>query len=208
MAPVSNRNHLHCCHCGSYHFLQETGDGVCPLGEATHVACPVCTDKSADPNGIRRRLCRLVSSDKPLQTALIDGERVCYCDHCRGFLTKIDTFGVIVTKRRAHHGPHEQRPGPFDPAELKRGLKCPACQHRMEAHPYFGGGNAVVDTCDRCRLIWLDAGELAVIERYIPHVHRIEPPLRLPDAAGPSTNAFLGDAFLIGGTGGVMMDLF
>ena len=49
----------------------------------------------------------------------------------------------------------------------------------MEAHPYFGGGNAVVDTCERCGLIWLDAGELAVIERYIPHRHNIEHALRL-----------------------------
>jgi hypothetical protein len=39
----------------------------------------------------------------------------------------------------------------------------------MEAHPYFGGGNAVVDTCEVCESIWLDAGELAIIERYLPH---------------------------------------
>jgi Zn-finger nucleic acid-binding protein len=189
LAPVSNRNHLYCSHCGSYYFPQETGDGVCPLGDPASVACPVCTDK-------------------PLQTALIDGERVCYCDHCRGFLTKIDTFGMIVTKRRANHGPHEQRPGPFDPAELKRRIKCPACKNRMEAHPYFGGGNAVVDTCERCRLIWLDAGELAVIERYIPHVHHIEAPLHLPGATESSTNSLLGGTFLVGGTPGLLDDLF
>jgi Zn-finger nucleic acid-binding protein len=163
MAPVSNRNHLYCVHCGNYHFPQETGDGVCPTGDQTHFSCPVCV--------------------KGLTLALIDGERVCYCDHCRGFLTKTEVFGVIVTKRRAHHGQHEQRPGPFDPAELKRSIKCPVCKNRMEAHPYFGGGNAVVDTCACCGVIWLDAGELAVIERYIPHVHQIEPSLHLPGAS-------------------------
>jgi Zn-finger nucleic acid-binding protein len=52
----------------------------------------------------------------------------------------------------------------------------------MDAHPYFGGGNAVVDTCERCGLVWLDAGELAIIERYVPHVHQIERTLRLPGA--------------------------
>ena len=36
----------------------------------------------------------------------------------------------------------------------------------MDTHPYHAGGNAVIDTCDRCRLVWLDAGELTVIGRY------------------------------------------
>ena len=89
-------------------------------------------------------------------------------------MAETDTFGVIVTKRRALHGPHENRTSPFDPSELKRVLTCPNCQQRMDTHPYFGGGNAVVDTCEGCGLIWLDAGELAIIERYLPHVHQIE----------------------------------
>jgi Zn-finger nucleic acid-binding protein len=45
----------------------------------------------------------------------------------------------------------------------------------METHPYGGGGNAVVDTCPRCDTIWLDAEELTVISRYVPHVPRREP---------------------------------
>ena len=121
------------------------------LGEPAGADCPVCR--------------------VALQTALIDGEAVSYCGRCRGFLTKVGVFGQIVTKRRSRHGANEQRPEPFDPAELKRLLHCPGCRQRMEAHPYFGGGNAVVDTCERCHLIWQDAGELAVIEHYIPHVH-------------------------------------
>ena len=36
----------------------------------------------------------------------------------------------------------------------------------MDTHPYHAGGNAVIDTCDRCRLVWLDAGELTVIGSY------------------------------------------
>jgi Zn-finger nucleic acid-binding protein len=38
----------------------------------------------------------------------------------------------------------------------------------MDTHPYYGGGRVVVDTCHRCTLIWLDAGELTVIERHNP----------------------------------------
>jgi len=166
MKPAGNRNYFLCDHCGNFHFPQETGDGVCPTTDAAGCSCPLCA--------------------LPLVDALIDGEAVAYCGRCRGFLTLIPKFGSIVEKRRSRHTPNEEQPAPFDPAELRRVLKCPKCRLRMEAHPYFGGGNAVVDTCERCQLIWLDAGELAVIERYIPHHHSIEPALRhCPDRPAP-----------------------
>jgi Zn-finger nucleic acid-binding protein len=160
MEPVGNRNYFRCTHCDSYHFPEETGDRVAVVGEDTGALCP---------------LCRV-----PLVSAHIDGETVCSCEHCRGFLAETSTFGLIVAKRRARHGPDASQPAPFDPAELRRVLTCPNCQRRMDAHPYLGGGNAVVDTCEGCGLIWLDAGELAVIARYVPHVPQIEPALTLP----------------------------
>jgi Zn-finger nucleic acid-binding protein len=166
MKPAGNRNYYFCDHCGGYHFPQETGDGVAPTEEPAGPSCPVC--------------------DLPLVNAMIEGETVAYCGKCRGFLTFIPLFGMIVNKRRSLHSPNEQQAAPFDPTELKRGLKCPECHKRMESHPYFGGGNAVVDTCERCQLIWLDAGELAIIERYIPHRHRIEGSLRLTDQPAPA----------------------
>jgi Zn-finger nucleic acid-binding protein len=36
----------------------------------------------------------------------------------------------------------------------------------MDNHPYHAGGNAVIDTCHRCRVVWLDAGELTVLGKY------------------------------------------
>jgi Zn-finger nucleic acid-binding protein len=174
MQLAGNRRHFRCDHCGNYHFPEETGDGVAPLGEVAGIDCPVC---------------RL-----PLQAALIDGESVHYCGHCRGFLTATAAFGRIVTERRKRHGPHERVTEPFDPADLRRRLACPDCRGRMEAHPYFGGGNAVVDTCDRCNLIWLDAGELAVIERYVPCTHHIEPALNLARDGGPAPDLLRRDA--------------
>ena len=165
MALVGNRRYFHCDHCGQFQFPQETDAGISPLGEPAKCDCPVC--------------------ETALQTALIDGESVSYCDHCRGFLAQLDVFGRIVGKRRAKHGIHEQVLEPFDPAELQRRVKCPCCQKRMDAHPYFGGGNAVVDTCDRCGLIWLDAGELAIIERFVPPGHRIEPTIPLAQILEP-----------------------
>jgi Zn-finger nucleic acid-binding protein len=172
MQSVGNHPHFHCLQCGAFHFPEETGDGVTVVGDSVGAACPVC---------------RL-----PLQSTLLEKETVCYCDRCHGFLTPIDSFGRIVWSRRARHSPNEQRTAPFDPAELRRVLKCPDCGERMDAHPYSGGGNAVVDTCESCNLIWLDAGELAVIERYISHVHKIEPSLTLPGGGTTSTDGVLG----------------
>ena len=40
------------------------------------------------------------------------------------------------------------------------------CHKPMDTHPYYGGGNAVIDTCPRCQLVWLDAGELTVLGQY------------------------------------------
>jgi Zn-finger nucleic acid-binding protein len=34
----------------------------------------------------------------------------------------------------------------------------------MEVHPYYGPGNVVVDSCCHCGLVWLDAGEISMIE--------------------------------------------
>lgn len=175
MRPAGNRPAFHCLNCGAFHFPQDTGDGVAVVGGPVGAACPVC---------------RL-----PLQAAAVEDETVCYCDRCRGFLAPMDAFGRIVAKRRARHGPNEQVAEPFDPAELERALHCPNCDGRMDAHPFPGGGNAVVDTCEECNLIWLDAGELAIIERYVSHSHHIEPVLTLPgDGLGPA-NGVLGALF-------------
>jgi Zn-finger nucleic acid-binding protein len=159
METADDLNSSQCPHCG-LHFPDEKCDEVTVVGEPRDVGCP---------------LCRV-----PLVSALVEDLPVSYCGHCQGFLAATEIFRIIVTKRRALYPPHENSTEPFDPAELERVLACPYCQRRMETHPYFGGGNVVVDTCEGCGLIWLDAGELSVIERYVPHIHQIEPTLILP----------------------------
>jgi Zn-finger nucleic acid-binding protein len=51
---------------------------------------------------------------------------------------------------------------------LRRVRNCPRCRRRTETHVYGGGGNAVIDSCERCRLVWLDAGELTMLVRHVP----------------------------------------
>jgi Zn-finger nucleic acid-binding protein len=149
MKPAGNRPHLICRHCNQFYFSADTGDGVNVFGESAGAACPVCR----------------VS----LKSAEIEDETVCYCERCRGFLAPLDAFCRIVSRRRSRQPAPENCSDPFDALDLQRVLTCPNCQQHMEAHPYFGGGNAVVDTCEGCQLIWLDAGELNLIGRYTRH---------------------------------------
>lgn len=146
LKPVGNRSYFRCPYCETFHFPEEIGDGVALLtGESLH-DCPICA--------------------KQLVHAAIDGHDVCYCNVCRGFLATNATFAQIVQLKRAKNGPTPQVPLPFAQEELKRRIKCPCCSKFMDSHPYHAGGNAVIDTCHRCRVVWLDAGELTVLGQY------------------------------------------
>jgi Zn-finger nucleic acid-binding protein len=122
-----------------------SADGITVLGSQSDVSCPVC--------------------DAHLVDALMEQQRVLYCKRCHGVLVSHDDFLIIIRRRRArYHGPPD-RPSPVDPEQLKRKTSCPRCRKRMETHPYYGPGNAVIDTCGQCKLIWFDRGEIAVLER-------------------------------------------
>jgi Zn-finger nucleic acid-binding protein len=170
LKPVGNRNYFRCPYCETFHFPEETGDGVAELaGDAAH-DCPVCAQS--------------------LTRAAIDGHEVSYCNTCRGFLAANATFNQIVQLKRAKNTAPPV-PVPFGQDELKRRVACPRCRKPMDTHPYHAGGNAVIDTCYRCYLVWLDAGELTVIGRYTgrsgpimaPPPREAAPPVQ-PESAG------------------------
>lgn len=145
LQPVGNRNYFRCPYCQTFHYPEETDDGVAVIGDDARRDCPVCTT--------------------PLLTAAVSGHAVGHCPTCRGLLATNETFGRVVRLKRAA-ARSVPPPIPFDPTELNHRLKCPGCGGWMDRHPYHAGGNAVIDTCYRCRLVWLDTGELAVIGRY------------------------------------------
>lgn len=148
MELVDGRNYFACPYCSSFHFPDDETD--CPdrvvvLGVESDAACPVC--------------------EEPLVAGSVEGMRVRTCTRCRGVLSTNDDFVKIVNRlRRKHTGPPDD-PRPINRAELERAVPCPSCETRMDVHPYYGPGSVVVDTCHRCRLIWLDHGEIGVIER-------------------------------------------
>jgi Zn-finger nucleic acid-binding protein len=142
MRVVPNRDYFVCDYCTAFHFPPESDEGVRVLGESSHLSCPLCRVE--------------------LVWASIAEIRVKYCTRCRGILTRPPNFKPIVESRRRTSVKNE-RPRPIDPAEFGRRISCPHCARPMDVHPYYGPGNAVIDTCGFCHFIWLDHGDLTVI---------------------------------------------
>ena len=123
------------------------------------------------------------SATKQLTQAAIDGHEVCYCTVCRGFLATNATFAQIVQLKRAKNGPGTPVPLPFDRDELNRRVKCPCCRKPMDTHPYHAGGNAVIDTCHRCRRRLARRGRT---DRARPATRAAAGPFPLPPAREPA----------------------
>ena len=134
---------LQCRHCGSIEQRAEIIRHIV-VGAASEKACPSCAT--------------------PLSHAKLDGFPFELCGRCEGMLIEMEHFVSVIDAARAHEDasgaipPRRQSPG-------DRTIACSACQQPMLSHFYGGPGNLVIDTCERCRLNWLDPGELRRITR-------------------------------------------
>src|SRR5262245_38814753 len=146
LEALPNRNHFRCNYCQSLHFPEPEGEGMILLDKDHPLACPCC--------------------DRSLAAAVLDGDTVGHCPDCRGILLSNDHFARVVARRRETHGLQHKIVEPIDPAEFRRVTCCPKCRRRLDTHTYGGGGNAVIDSCVRCQLVWLDAGELTVLSQF------------------------------------------
>lgn len=146
-APDATGTVLRCRFCESVRFVGKGDgpDGVVLTGPQSELTCPCDCG--------------------PLLGGHLDGRPVAGCRTCRGTILKMEDFGLLVNERRKRYKGPDLRPRPIDPASLHRAARCPGCSVRMETHPYYGPGNTVVDSCSRCKLVWLDAGEVAAIEQ-------------------------------------------
>jgi Zn-finger nucleic acid-binding protein len=134
------KEYFHCEYCSTMHFPEPNADGIRVLGEPSEVECPLCK-------------ARLVH-------AAAGGIRLLYCERCRGVLSDMDAFVVMIQKLRAALERASAPPRPTVWEELEREVRCPNCQEPMHTHPYAGPGNIVIDNCPRCQLNWLDHSEL------------------------------------------------
>jgi len=138
---------MQCEYCSSLVFPHDnplTTDGIIPMGEELDSPCPCC--------------------ESPLETGEMDGNPALYCATCYGVLVRNEVFGRVIRDRRAKRQHRDNLDVmPIDMAQYERILNCPACFGKMEVHPYFGPGNAVIDSCHRCNYVWLDHAELSAM---------------------------------------------
>lgn len=148
MLPVYGQSHHHCSNCNLYQFptnQTESLESIEPQGRVTPFQCPKCAID--------------------LQVGLLHGVQVCFCENCRGFVADNETVGHLAMNLRDAYVGADDQPKPIDPNQLDIHANCPACLERMDAHPYYGPGSIVIDTCMHCKLAWLDHGELSRIIR-------------------------------------------
>ena len=145
---LPGRTHLRCPYCTSLVFPEPIDEGVVVLVDDHPLDCPSCRQR--------------------LVTGALEGERVGYCRGCSGLLLTNDHFARVVARRRECGQVRTVGTEPVDPRELRKTRSCPKCRRRVDTHVYGGGGNAVIDSCVRCRLVWLDAGELTMLGSYVP----------------------------------------
>jgi Zn-finger nucleic acid-binding protein len=148
LTPVANRDLFRCEYCQTVQVPAVNPDGLVPLDRDHRFDCPCC--------------------QKRLKVGRIEGKGVAHCPACHGFLARSADFATILGRRRSRRRKGNPSPRPIDPTEFRRTLSCPSCRKTMDAHPYGAGGTAVIDSCHRCHLVWLDLGELAVLEQHAP----------------------------------------
>jgi Zn-finger nucleic acid-binding protein len=132
-----------CSHCGSINQPPEIVRHV-DIGTASEKTCPSCATA--------------------LSQGRLDGFPLLVCQRCNGMLIEMEHFVSVIEAARAH----EQPAGTIPPRRQSPGdrtIRCPTCQRAMLSHFYGGPGNLVIDTCERCRLNWLDPGEMCRIAR-------------------------------------------
>lgn len=145
MRLVRDKDYWTCNHCPAFVFPKLEHDGVRLLGDSSDHDCPVCGTN--------------------LKPAAMEGRRLHSCSNCHGVLVGQYVFaGLIAALRSRHHGERAELK-PITQEELERTIHCPHCKRRMETHPYYGPGNAVLDSCGDCGLIWCDKGEISTLGR-------------------------------------------
>ena len=131
-----------CDYCGSQAAPPLNEEGVLALDRTKH-ECPVCAT--------------------PLSEASIEGHALLYCTSCHGMLFEMERFYSIVQELREHRYWSRSALAPRGNRDSERLLRCALCAQPLDRHPYGGGGNVEVDSCERCGVLWLDRGELSRI---------------------------------------------
>jgi Zn-finger nucleic acid-binding protein len=133
------RNVLICDHCGSQRELPASL-GYVKLGSQTSHLCPLCST--------------------PLSASRLDGYPLLCCARCSGMLIAMNCLAAVIDAVRIRENRSVRAVPARDQVPGERTIACPLCGKPMLAHIYGGPGNVVIDSCEKCQVNWLDAGEL------------------------------------------------
>lgn len=105
-----------------------------------------------------------------------EGARALLCERCGGCLLErrslLSVLDAMARELRPDVGADavlDPTPGPEDE------LDCPDCRDPMERYGYMGSRKIMIDGCDPCERLWLDAGELVAMARvHVRHDKRME----------------------------------
>ena len=75
------------------------------------------------------------------------------------------SLGELIELLRSAYQGNDDPPRAVEARQLHERTRCPACVDVMDTFPYYGPSNVVIDTCEGCKLTWLDRGELSQIIR-------------------------------------------
>jgi len=137
-----------CDYCGTEAVPPAGEDGVQVL-DVAGLSCPAC--------------------HSVLSEGRLSGFNLLYCESCRGMLVGMDTFMPLVETLRGYRTGSSAVLSRRDDDAVKP-RNCPRCNGPMDHHPYGGGGNVFIDTCEPCAANWLDKGELQRIVAAPDHV--------------------------------------
>ena len=87
------------------------------------------------------------------------------CPECKGMAFQNQVFGTLIQHLRRSCQLPPVIPEPMDVNALKVRRPCPTCDGMLETHSYGGPGNAVIDSCFACGIVFFDRGELTKLVR-------------------------------------------
>jgi len=115
----------------------------------------------------------------PMETMRIEGIEIDVCPSCNGiWLDEGELSALASLEPKAFEGvehilipPEEKMEEIRQSANVSERI-CPRCGVKLYTYRYGGNSDIVIDGCERCGGIWLDAGELKKILDYMDTLKR------------------------------------
>ncbi len=97
------------------------------------------------------------------------GEKAYVCESCSGLLVRQPQLPTILEAFSAELFSEVNEDANLPKIEGKtHSINCPDCRLTMENYGYMGSNKVMLDACNECTWIWLDAQELmAVAQMYV-----------------------------------------